>query len=79
MIPTIILLVSSILGFQMSTEYSLLPLITLSIVFWRDLSVLLSFRHRLCLLTPAAGDRCALNRVHTDSVIIQIYLHLPID
>lgn len=65
MIPTIILLLSSVLGFQMSTEYSLLPLITLSIVFWRDLSILLSYSHRLCLLTPAAGDSCILNREYT--------------
>jgi len=38
MIPTIILLASSILGFQMGTDYSLLPLIALSIVFQRSVN-----------------------------------------
>lgn len=53
----------------MGTEYSLLSLIALSVVFQRDLSILLSY---LGLSPPAAGHSCVLNREHT-----QMFTHHP--
>lgn len=60
MSPTIIL-ASSILRLHMDAKYFLLPLITLSIVSQRDLSVLLSCSHRLSVWLLMQLETAALN------------------
>lgn len=79
MSPSIIL-ASSILRLDMGAKYFLLPLITLSIVSQRDLSVLLSCSHRLSVCRLLQLETAALNGESTKSlVILQIYLYLDLN